>query len=444
MSYTYDTAGNIRSISGPSVSKSFSYNDSGDWKDLLTSVTVNGTTRNITYEEENGVTIGNPLSYFNGTQYTLAWQNGRQLASLSGGGKSATYTYGADGIRTRKTVTDSNGTTTYQYTTQNGQIARQSWSAGGTAYQMDFIYDAAGRPLAMYYRTKAAGQTDFNGDSYYYETNQQGDVTGLYKITYNATTKALSATRVASYEYDTWGNVTYSTGTMAKINPLKYRGYYHDAESGFYYLQSRYYDPAIGRFVNADDRLSLQTGFFDMNQFAYCCNNPVNMQDQTGHWSKWNKRLRSALLNMAKKFLKSISLRKFSGRHVYRLSNKSNRRPYQGEPGSTYRAPNGDTRTYGPDGKPSRDYDHDDHGYPKTHPHDENGGHSHDWENGVRGPAYSTVLESIAGVALVAACVIGIAAVAADDVTLIGIADDFLFYPLGTGIEKGLVMIFGS
>ena len=249
-SYTYDTAGNIRSITGPSVSKSFSYNDSGDWKDLLTSVTVNGTTRSITYEEENGVTIGNPLSYFNGTQYTLAWQNGRQLASLSGGGKSATYTYGADGIRTGKTVTDASGTTTYQYTTQNGQIARQSWSAGGTAYQMDFIYDATGRPLAMYYRTKTASQTDFNGDSYYYETNQQGDVTGLYKITYNAATKALTATRVASYEYDAWGNVTYSTDTMAKLNPLKYRGYYHDAESGFYYLQSRYYDPAIGRFVN--------------------------------------------------------------------------------------------------------------------------------------------------------------------------------------------------
>ena len=105
-SYTYDTAGNIRSITGPSVTKTFTYDDSGDWKDLLTSVTVNGTTRSITYEEENGVTIGNPLSYFNGTQYTLAWQNGRQLASLSGGGKSATYTYGADGIRTGKTVTD--------------------------------------------------------------------------------------------------------------------------------------------------------------------------------------------------------------------------------------------------------------------------------------------------------------------------------------------------
>ena len=280
-SYTYDTAGNIRSVTGPSVSKSFSYNDSGDWKDLLTSVTVNGTTRSITYEEENGVTIGNPLSYFNGTQYTLAWQNGRQLASLSGGGKSATYTYGADGIRTGKTVTDASGTTTYQYTTQNGQIARQSWSAGGTAYQMDFIYDATGRPLAMYYRSKTASQADFNGDSYYYETNQQGDVTGLYKITYNATTKALSATRVASYEYDAWGNVTYSTGTMAKLNPLKYRGYYHDAESGFYYLQSRYYDPAIGRFINAD-KPELVDFNFSKNLFVYSGNNPTTLKDNEG------------------------------------------------------------------------------------------------------------------------------------------------------------------
>lgn len=299
-SYTYDTAGNIRSITGPSVSKSFTYNDSGDWKDLLTSVTVNGTTRSITYEEENGVTIGNPLSYFNGTQYTMAWQNGRQLASLSGGGKSATYTYGADGIRTSKTVTDASGTTTYQYTTQNGQIARQSWSAGGTAYQMDFIYDAAGRPLAMYYRSKTASQTDFNGDSYYYETNQQGDVTGLYKITYDASTKSLSATRVASYEYDAWGNVTYSTGEMADINPLRYRGYYQDWESGYYYLQSRYYDPVIGRFINADGQISLDGSFLNTNQFVYCGNNPVNQVDPEGKF--WKK-----IGSFFKKIGKSIS-----------------------------------------------------------------------------------------------------------------------------------------
>ena len=322
MSYTYDTAGNIRSITGPSVSKSFSYNDSGDWKDLLTSVTVNGTTRSITYEEENGVTIGNPLSYFNGTQYTLAWQNGRQLQSLSGGGKSATYTYGADGIRTSKTVTDSSGTTTYQYTTQNGQIARQSWSANGTAYQMDFIYDAAGRPLAMYYRSKAAGQTDFNGDSYYYETNQQGDVIGLYKITYNATTKALTATRVASYEYDAWGNVTYSTGTMANINPLKYRGYYHDAETGFYYLQSRYYDPAIGRFVNADGYASTGEGFLGYNMFAYCGNDPLNRADMTGaSWAKIKSFFKRTWKNIRKTVGKAFGA---SASVVYQKTRKVN------------------------------------------------------------------------------------------------------------------------
>ena len=140
----------------------------------------------------------------------------------------------------------------------------------------------------MYYRTKTASQTDFNGDSYYYETNQQGDVTGLYKITYNATTKALSATRVASYEYDAWGNVTYSTGEMADINPLRYRGYYQDWESGYYYLQSRYYAPAIGRFVNADlpeyAALSVSS-LASTNLFAYCNNNPTNHKDVNGEWT---------------------------------------------------------------------------------------------------------------------------------------------------------------
>ena len=226
-SYTYDTAGNILKAQNATGTHTYTYGNA-DWRDLLTAYDGHA----FTYEQSaTGKPSGNPTTYYNGTEYGMTWKMGNQLATASKTGKSMTFSYDADGIRTSKTV--ASGTTTYQYTTQNGQIARQSWSAGGTAYQMDFVYDAAGRPLAMYYRSKAAGQADFDGDSYYYETNQQGDVTGLYKITYNATTKALSATRVASYEYDAWGNVTYSTGTMAKINPLKYRGYYHDAESGF-------------------------------------------------------------------------------------------------------------------------------------------------------------------------------------------------------------------
>ncbi|MEI3130001.1 MAG: hypothetical protein V8S89_03895 [Oscillospiraceae bacterium] len=82
------------------------------------------------------------------------------------------------------------------------------------------------------HRVKLPNSNEYSGDSYYYETNQQGDVTGLYKITYDAATKSLSATRVASYEYDAWGNVTYSTGEMADINPLRYRGYYQTGSPG--------------------------------------------------------------------------------------------------------------------------------------------------------------------------------------------------------------------
>ena len=69
---------------------------------------------------------------------------------------------------------------------------------------------------------------------------------------------------------------------MAEKNPLRYRGYYYDSETGFYYLQSRYYDPANRRFVNADSYTSTGQGFIGTNMFTYCLNNPVNYIDSNG------------------------------------------------------------------------------------------------------------------------------------------------------------------
>ena len=89
------------------------------------------------------------------------------------------------------------------------------------------------------------------------------------------------------------------------------------------------------------------------------------------------------------------------------------------------------------------DYDHDDHGQPSKHPHDENGGHYHDWDNGVRGPAYAIELAPLSGATLVTACTIGFMMVIADDVTGVGIANDALLFPLSAGIEKGIIMIMG-
>ena len=127
---------------------------------------------------------------------------------------------------------------------------------------------------------------------------------------------------VAEYTYDAWGNilsVTNSSGTdisgnathIANLNPLRYRGYVYDTETGFYYLQSRYYDPAVGRFVNGDGAISGINGpIIGYNQFAYSFNNPVNMDDENGNWPKWSdvksfaKKTSNAVKKAAREYVK--------------------------------------------------------------------------------------------------------------------------------------------
>lgn len=89
---------------------------------------------------------------------------------------------------------------------------------------------------------------------------------------------------VASYEYDPYGNIRSATGEMAEENPFRYRSYYYDTETGFYYLQSRYYDPQTCRFINADDseNLAVNGDFASFNLFSYCGNNPVSREDANG------------------------------------------------------------------------------------------------------------------------------------------------------------------
>ena len=249
--YSYDTYGNIRSVSG-TESHTYTYGNS-EWRDLLTK--YDGTT--ISYD-----TNGNPTSYYNGSSYTMAWKNGRQLSSVTTGGTTTTYTYDATGVRDSKTV----GSTTYKFYTANGQVGRQS----GNGKNWTFFYDNQGRPNALIYDNAV----------YYYVLNLQGDVIGLINT---------SGTYVAQYAYDAWGKVISSSGTLADINPLRYRGYYYDSETGFYYLGSRYYDPAIKRFINADEAtvaVADNASLSDKNLFAYCDNNPVSRKDDGGE--AWN------------------------------------------------------------------------------------------------------------------------------------------------------------
>ncbi|MFR2931551.1 MAG: RHS repeat-associated core domain-containing protein [Oscillospiraceae bacterium] len=167
-------------------------------------------------------------------------------------------------------------TVTHEYLTLNGKVARETIRTNNTLTAvLDFIYDESGKPFALKYSTNG---TSFQ--TYYYVLNLQGDVVKLIHYI-----PGFEYESVATYEYDAWGNIVSSSGRLAEINPLRYRGYYYDNETGFYYLQSRYYDPANRRFINADVYASTGQGFVGTNMFAYCVNNPVFLTDKDGNFA---------------------------------------------------------------------------------------------------------------------------------------------------------------
>ena len=172
-----------------------------------------------------------------------------------------------DGVRDSKTV---NGVK-HEYITQGGNVTLERWNDGAEK-SLEFIYDNAGAPYSVIY---THGDTT---ETYYYILNQQGDVIRIVNA---------SGTTKAEYTYDSWGNVltvsNVSGCTIGTLNPIRYRGYYYDAELNMYYLQSRYYDPVVKRMLSADDENTTDNAELnDNNLFSYCDNNPVNRKDEEG------------------------------------------------------------------------------------------------------------------------------------------------------------------
>ncbi len=270
--WSYDNAGNILSKktyaltaagSTPTTlysTNTYGYNDT-EWGDLLTKFR----SHTITCDE-----VGNPLSYYNRSSYSFSWKNGGQLATASKGSYTLSFTYDDNGIRTSKTV---NGVE-HVYTLNGSQIVSEAWGNELVIY----IYDAQGSPIGMQYRSTKMPATDFY--TYWFEKNLQGDIIAVYTG---------AGLKVCSYVYDAWGNFTTmlddcDNGVSSEdkkyfsYNCFRYRGYYYDSELGMYYLQSRYYDPATGRFISPNNINHLASQSINgFNQYIYCDNNSIGM-----------------------------------------------------------------------------------------------------------------------------------------------------------------------
>ena len=246
--YTYDNNGNILTKSVNGVVTSYAYEEGTD---RLTSYGA----ETIGYDG-----MGNPKSY-RGSE--LTWEKGRRLTSIKEGPEEVTFGYDVFGQRNKKTA----GGETTNYIYENGKLLRQITGSE----VMTFIYGSEGI-IGFKLGTSR----------YLYRKNVFGDVEEIYDE---------SGTLVGKYSYTAFGECEIETDAngIATKNPIRYRGYYFDEETGFYYLKTRYYDPETGRFITIDDVSYLAPDTINgLNLYAYCGNNPINYYDPDGHWAMPN------------------------------------------------------------------------------------------------------------------------------------------------------------
>ncbi len=241
-SYTLDGNANVSNVT------TFEYEKNG-WKDQLIKFNDKG----ITYDNRGNITkLGNTI---------LNWNELNQLAECG----DNTFAYDITGKRLTK------NNTTYFY--DGNRLLREKNGNNEIIYQ--------------YAMEKVIGFT-YNEHRYIYQRNIQGDVIRIYDGESNEV--------VAEYSYDAWGNQNVKNkneNNIGDINPIRYRGYYYDKETGLYYLNARYYDPKLRRFISPDTFSILDDTMGEingLNLYMYCGNNPINRFDSTGHsWkSFWN------------------------------------------------------------------------------------------------------------------------------------------------------------
>ena len=245
------------------------------WPDQVTRYSDNPyvTTHNITYDN-----AGNPLNYYNDMIFT--WERGQDLKSISDkNGELLNFKYIDNDFRTYKETKDYIST----YELDESKIIRETlqYKNSDRCYDIWYFYDAIGE-VAGYQFSYWVNNNEVQ-EVVYYEKDKLGNVIGLMNE---------SGVEFATYSYDSWGAINSTSceegyETAYKLNNFTYRGYYRDSETGFYYLNNRYYDPEIKQFINADNPKVVNQFVGNRvmdNMYIYCDGNPVDRVDPSGEW----------------------------------------------------------------------------------------------------------------------------------------------------------------
>ncbi|MBU1020063.1 MAG: DNRLRE domain-containing protein [Firmicutes bacterium] len=271
------------------------YSYDATWQDQLTSYGeidyINGVPQTVVPVQEYTYDAqGNPTNItnflFEGSIYTYAtleWQ-GRELSKITVYQQGSyvpvvviSYKYNDQGYRTSKKIDKiTQGSQTISYTLDGDKVI---YETDGT-YAIIYTYDYDGKLIGFSYDPNV--NVTSNEEDYFFLRNQLGDITHILNA---------SGTTVVHYVYDAYGNITKTEvtsgyGYIAEINSYTYRGYRYDSETNLYYLNSRYYNPVVGRFINADGMLGQLGDILSTNMYAYCANNPVMYNDFSGY--AWN------------------------------------------------------------------------------------------------------------------------------------------------------------
>lgn len=229
----------------------------------------------------------------NNQYIAFGWDQGRKMTRYRYVDVDNTYYYNESGLVSKLVKSDGSS---IEYFYDDGQLEYEEYrnAAGNVARLHKFFYDDDG--IVRYLMTTVyPSYGEYFSDVYAYVYDGSGNITDLVCMKKNMRTQGsyFGAVHSVHYEYDAYGRIVSETNVSGEdiidYNPIKYKGYYYENDTKMYRLDSRYYDPAIGRFINADNISLLTetpTALTDKNLYSYCDNTPVMRKDSDGEI--WN------------------------------------------------------------------------------------------------------------------------------------------------------------